>query len=345
MIGGRLYSKRHDSWEQADHWITEMRFRRNSKIPYIRKVTIEQLFQGYLDNARAKGRATTTLAAAEQRYKKYVSPVFEGIDMVGVTVEQHERFIDGIQGHFKVNAATVNRVRSLMQVIYTQAIRKRAHGGAIQVNPYTFIEKLKESPPEIDYWTTDELQKFLDHVRATRLYPLWVLMLNTGMRIGECIALDRSCVDTFANIIHVRQTWCPINREIAPRTKGRKARKVAINANLRKVLYPVLPVQGPIFMSEKGSRVSKYFLKDYFDALCGKAEVKTITLHGLRHTYASQYMMAGGNINDLAEILGHASVELTRKTYIHFSDEHIQKRGRVVGFSSDGDKVIKGNFG
>jgi integrase len=343
-VGGRPYSKRHDTVPQAQRWITEMRYRRDSKIPYVRKVTIQELFDWYLGNAKLQGKAATTMAAAEQRFKKYIKPVFEGYDMVTMTVEQHEKFIGSMQQHFTITNATVNRVRSLMQVMYTQAIRKRLHGGAITVNPYTFIEKLKETPPEIDYWTTDDLQKFLNHVHGTRLYPLWVLMLNTGMRLGECMALDRFQVDTFAHVIHVRQTWCPIKKEVAARTKGRKFRKVAINASLRKALYPVLPVEGAVFVAISGKRIGKDFLEDYFKRICEEAKVKKISLHGLRHTYASQFMMAGGNVNELAETLGHATVELTRKTYIHFSDEHIQKRGRVVEFSSSGDKILKPNF-
>ncbi len=69
---------------------------------------------------------------------------------------------------------------------------------------------------------------------------------------------------------------------------------------------------------------------------------KKLRLHDLRHTFASHYMMNGGDIFKLSRILGHSSVIVTEKVYAHLAkDAHAADYGRVsFAMPSEGAKVI-----
>lgn len=344
MVGGSPIKQTFLSRKDAVSWITTVKYRRDNKQEYFRSVSIKQMFDAYLDHCASNEFSLSTINGAKLNYKNYLFPVFGKLDMVAVTTEQHEDFLQSLPRHFKIKSSTINRIRYLIQGMFTVAIKKRLFGGVFKVNPYSFIESLDEHPPEIEYWEKDSVEKFLSYVRGDHYYPLFVLMLNTGMRISECVALDRAHIDTYSDTITVRRTWCSISEKAVDRTKGRRVRRIGIaeNAVLKSTLYPILPSSGLVFKNERtGGRVSRDGMtKHIFPRLCREAEVPVIMLHSLRHTFASHYMMNGGNINDLSETLGHASVETTRKYYIHFSPGHIQKRGKVVQFGSVGDKVV-----
>ena len=66
---------------------------------------------------------------------------------------------------------------------------------------------------------------------------------------------------------------------------------------------------------------------------------RKISFHVLRHTYASLYMMNGGNVYDLQKILGHTKVDMTMK-YAHLSPQHLRKAVETVRFSGEGNASI-----
>ena len=66
---------------------------------------------------------------------------------------------------------------------------------------------------------------------------------------------------------------------------------------------------------------------------------RKISFHVLRHTYASLYMMNGGNVYDLPKILGHTKVDMTMK-YAHLSPQHLRKAVETVRFSGEGNASL-----
>jgi site-specific recombinase XerC len=60
---------------------------------------------------------------------------------------------------------------------------------------------------------------------------------------------------------------------------------------------------------------------------------KTFRFHDIRHTFASHFMMNGGNIYDLQKILGHTSLEKTQR-YAHLAQEHLVQASNVVSWGA-----------
>jgi integrase len=72
-----------------------------------------------------------------------------------------------------------------------------------------------------------------------------------------------------------------------------------------------------VFCREDGTRLHPTTFSRGFDALVRSAQLRRISLHDLRHTFASLTLQAGVPVKVVSEILGHASVTLTYDTYSH----------------------------
>lgn len=332
--------------KDASSWISEIRYKRDRGVPLNVRVSIDDMWNAYLETlSSGRGLAPGTHYGYRKKYLKYIEPFFRNIDMTTLSNEAHERFINWLKTH-KISTATVNRIRSLTQAIYSKAIKKKKFNGIFKENPYQFIEKQEENRPEIEYWNREEVTQFLEATKETPHYPLWVLILNTGLRIGEAVALQRCQVDMTADILCIDRLFCKQSKQILMRPKGKLTRYIGLKQRrvVRETLYPILPKEGLIFKNENGGVMNPRILLQWFlPKYCKAAGVKNIGLHGMRHTFAANFMMAGGNIWDLSKELGHSTVELTNKHYAHFSQNHTQERGGVVEFGSG--KVIKVEFG
>lgn len=339
--GHSLY-KSFESERDATLWVNEARYKRDKGLPLSGPVGIGVMFEKYLEYAQGKGRAGSTLKQHGDHFKNHVLPFYENIEMKSVTVEEHEEFFKYLQKK-GLGAASCNRVRSLMSVIYSTAIKKRFFGGAFKENPFAYIEKLPENRKKIAFWGTADMGRFLDGNRDSPYYPLWLFLLNTGLRIGEVCALQRDQVDFGASIVSIDRTWSDHENAIVHRTKSKKVRHVGLNDEALRALGQVPMGGGHIFLNPDGTPVlPDHVRKKLLPMACKQAGVANIGPHGFRHTFASHYMMGGGNIWDLSKVLGHSSVQLTEQYYAHFSREHILKRARVI---TRQENVIAAQFG
>lgn len=339
MINGRKLYQRFDSHGEAKAWVNEKRYKRDQGFPsYVGKVTVEVLFNAYLKFAETEDRAPSTLIRAKQNFHLHIMPFYEDHDIRNVSLAEHESFKNVLKKK-GLSSATINRVRSLMLVMFNVAIKRDLFG--ITSNPFQRVGKLKEIQKSIVYWNTEEINLFLESEKESFYYPMWVTWLNTGLRVGELIALDQEQIDTFANVLTVDRTWCNKTYAVVRATKGKGKREVGLNPVVQKVLYSCLK-KGRVFTQENGKPLSHPELyKRIIPRACKKAGVKFLNPHGFRHTYGAQYMMHGGNLWDLQKQLGHSEVNVTDKYYAHFSKEHIAKRAGVISL---GENVLRVNF-
>jgi len=74
-------------------------------------------------------------------------------------------------------------------------------------------------------------------------------------------------------------------------------------------------------------------IRTAFDQACTRAKLDDFRFHDLRHTYASHFMMRGGNVAELRDILGHADIKMTMR-YAHLSPAHLRTTvNRMAGLT------------
>ncbi len=182
------------------------------------------------------------------------------------------------------------------------------------------IEMPKKPEGRLRYLDGNEIQKLLDACGKSRnsyLAPLVALALNTGMRKGELLGLTWERVDLAADFgLSARITLY--------KTKSGKPRGVPLNqdavAALEAVESDAEARAGLVFKRGDGSKWGQ--VRTAFTTALDRAGVQGFRFHDLRHTFASHFMMRGGNLYDLKEILGHADIKMTMR-YAHLSPHHL----------------------
>jgi len=137
-----------------------------------------------------------------------------------------------------------------------------------------------------------------------RLHALAALLLDTGLRIEEALGLQRAQLDLENLLVTVKG-------------KGEKHRVVPMSFELRKVLYRWLARHefSLVFPTMQGRRLAqRNLLRDLKSVgkKLGMTGVR-VSFHTFRHTFAVNYLRAGGNLFYLSKILGHSSVTTTER--------------------------------
>jgi integrase/recombinase XerD len=165
--------------------------------------------------------------------------------------------------------------------------------------------KIPESLPRaID---PKDIQKLLPMIKKPRDHAIVLLLLRTGMRIGELLSLKMADIDLKDKKI-----------DIVEAQKNRVGRVVYYSKDASRALNKWLrhrdPDQEYIFYGQRGNPRSYETVRTMFmDSLkqAGLSD-KGYTLHCLRHTFASELLNAGMRLECLQQLLGHTSIEVTR---------------------------------
>lgn len=181
--------------------------------------------------------------------------------------------------------------------------------------------------------TAEEAGRFLQAAQGTRWQALWTLLLTSGLRPGEALALKWGDID--GDRLRVQRTlvWRPRGEWQLVEPKTPKARRVvSIPTSARRELAAHRAAQlqtrliaGPhwadldlVFSTSSGKPIEyRLLISRCFKPLARAAGPPKLRPYDLRHTCATLLLAAGENVKVVSERLGHASAALTLDTYSH----------------------------
>jgi integrase len=227
------------------------------------------------------------------------------------------------------SGATCNRMRAVLSKIFNWAIGQDPpyFGGE---NPARKVKRSPESPGRVRFLSADEASALVKGGPTKDHRHLWIAALHTGGRRRELLTLRPQDVDLERRVLYFDQT----------NTKSGKQREVPIDDDLHAVLKERLKVRridqaAPEHVFTLRGRplrdVRTAFATARKDANLGK----DVTLHTLRHTFASWYMINGGDLYRLQRYLGHSTIALTQR-YAHLSPEYLQAGVQFFGAPAAG---------
>lgn len=181
-----------------------------------------------------------------------------------------------------------------------------------------------------NYLTLNEEFEIMNCLKKqTSLKSLGVMLaLSTGMRIGEICALRWECIDIPRGLVHINKTL----QRIYTKENGVGKSKVIVTSpkSLKSDRYIPIPKnclsaikkyqEAPKVYLLTG-KVDKFIeprtLRAYYDRLMENNGTRYVTFHGLRHTFATRLVESGCDYKTISELLGHADINTTLRTYIH----------------------------
>jgi integrase len=276
------------------------------------KYTGNQLIDNYIDVYRDQPSFKSSKGAIIEHFKNF----FAGdILLSSITYKEIERF----KTHYKRlptrrgtlrGPASINRMLACIHHMFEKALS----WDMVEKNPLDGHESLKAKGEKsrLRYLTENEIEHLLDNCTNPYIRDIIIAAINTGMRKEELLSLtwDKG-KDGFIYL---------------EKTKSQKPREIPINDDLDELLKNIRRKNQLrseyVFCDKNGKKFSN--LHRSFTSSLRRAKIEDFRFHDLRHTFASHFVMRGGSIKALQEILGHATLAMTMK-YAHFSQEEKKK--------------------
>ncbi len=210
-------------------------------------------------------------------------------------------------------SATTNRYLAVLSHTFTIACKE---WGWLFDNPLRNISKPKEPRGRVRFLSDNEREHLLNACEESKnpyLLTIVILALSTGMRLGEIMNLTWANVDFGRFRIILEQTKNDERRQVPLvgkslilLTKLNNNRSVCTNHLFPAKAYVDKPMD----------------IRSAWDAAIKRADIKDFRFHDLRHSCASYLAMNGASMAEIAAILGHKTLQMTKR-YTHLSNSHI----------------------
>lgn len=194
-------------------------------------------------------------------------------------------------------------------------------------------ERDAKSRKHFNTWTSSEVEEFLRRSAGNRYQPAWSFLVLTGCRRGEALGLRWPDLDLDAGTVSIHQAITTINHKIkiGSRTKTAKGRVVELDTRTNAVLRTLWATQaqerllmGPgyqdnefVFCHPDGRPYHPERFSREFDRMVERLGSRRITVHDLRHTWATLALKAAVPLKVVSERLGHSSISVTADIYSH----------------------------
>lgn len=214
--------------------------------------------------------------------------------------------------------ATTNRYLAALSVCLSYAVKDM---GWLEDSPMRKVRKLKEPRGRIRFLSEDEGDTEGERTRLLRackesdnpyLYPVVVLALSSGARSSEITGLQWKDVDLQQGRITLFDT------------KNEEIRVVPIAGHALELLKKhskIRPIDTTLLFPGKVKRDKPQDLRAPWLTALKKAEIEDFRFHDLRHSAASYLAMNGASLAEIAETLGHKTLQMVKR-YAHLSEAH-----------------------
>ena len=208
--------------------------------------------------------------------------------------------------------ATVNRYLAALSHAFTVAVNE---WGWLDDSPMRKVSRLKEPRGRVRFLSDDEREALLSACWDSDndlLYTVVVLALSTGMRRGEIMGLMWDDVDLHRGRITLHDTKNN-ERRVVPLV-GKALELLTTRSKVRRIDTPLL-FPGKVKSNESID------LRTPWETAVKNAGIEDFRFHDLRHSAASYLAMNGASLAEIAEVLGHKTLQMVKR-YSHLSEAH-----------------------
>jgi len=163
----------------------------------------------------------------------------------------------------------------------------------------------------------EEVTKIINSVNNLKHRAILMLVYSAGLRVGEVVRLKLEDIDNKRMLIHIKGA------------KGRKGRYTMLSETALDILRKYWKEYKPVKWLFEGARTGRYLstrtVEKILEYACEKAGIrKDVSVHTLRHSFATHLLEGGTDLRYIQELLGHTSSKTT-EIYTHVSTKSIGK--------------------
>lgn len=294
---------------------------------------LAQVSQHYFTSLRTEGKTPNTLRGYKEKLGRFVR--WLNGTVADVTLERSREFVAHLQACEKWSGIAFMPQTGAKLAPQTVANHVRVmkafaswlyEEGYVSEHPLTRLALPKVPFRVIEVLTPPEVSRLLAAVNqrddmADRDLAILVLFLDTGLRLSELISLR-------IEDLHFEAQWLKVMG------KGQKERVIPFGARAAQLLTRYVqrgrydPLGRPeLFLGVDGESIGKNTIKMLFNRLRHRSGLVRLHPHLLRHTFATSYLVAGGDVFTLQQILGHTTLEMTRR-YVTLASTQVNLQHR-----------------
>lgn len=317
----------------------------------ISKETVEQYMTDWLENTKRIELKPTSYDRLENTCKHHIFPEIGWLQIATVTPFDIQKLIT--KKSETLSYSSVKKIYEAINAAFKLAVQREL----IAKSPVVGIAlpKSAEKRRSDIYFLSDyQIQKIKEEINRDysrgktgtyRLGAAFILLLNTGMRLGEALALEWDDVDFEKRTISITKDLAHVKNRTGngsnylhvvqqrPKTND-SVRTINLNSGALEALQRLKEVNGKfkyVLANSAGHHTTHRTFDKAFRAIqkhCGISP--QVGVHALRHTFASVLFKNGIDVKTVSTILGHSSTSITYNTYIHLINEQKAEAMKIV---------------
>ena len=308
------------------------------------KLTLSELLDDWLNNIKRLELKDSSFDRTEATIEHQIKPFIGFLQIQSISMQDIQQFVNDLNNK-GYSYSTIKKAYNAVNATLNLAVER----DYITKNPCARIvlpKQTKRAKADIVCFTDQEVKAITEsalHKYSTGRYKYkhgyaFVILLNTGMRVGELLALKWSNVDFIGRYIHVTET----RGQVKDRTKSEQKyttvdrstktessdRYIPINKQTEEALdyFKSLGYNNPYVMANSDKGVLSYRnLHRAFANILEDNKIDHGSIHSLRHTFATRLFKSGVDIKVISELLGHSDISITYDIYTHVIAEQKKK--------------------
>ena len=299
------------------------------------EMSVCQAAEFFLSERRGALKAST-IGRYEYMIQHYIVPELGTLLLHNLTAEKLSVFFSRLQDR-GLSCKSTRDVGVLLKTIFKVA-KKKCHcdcpGRDVELPAY----RSKKVEVFADHEIAALAQKVLDAPDITGLCVL--LILNTGLRLGEICALRKSDIDFRSGFLRIERSVARVRDASgthlvvqSPKSSS-SVRLVAIPNDMLELLKTATQniQKDNYLLTNTNTPMEPRTLQYRYRKLLERCGTRYRNFHAMRHTYATRCMESGVDIKSLSELLGHADIRTTLQTYVHSSLAHKKQAVQSICF-------------
>ena len=340
-------------WEKLDQIKVEYRKQRPNL--ELVNITCGDWISNYINSYMIHSNRLNTLNGVRLNFDRHIKPYIGDIKLRDLTGSDLQWLFNHLGDKGRVDkkgglsGATIRRIHNIIHQALEQAVAEDIV--VKNVSNQVILKKLQKQ--QFEPYTVEEVQQLLESTRDEWLYPMIALLIYTGIRRSELLALtweDVSFEDKSISInkaLTKQATADEPSRYIVMPTKSEKSNRLipmaeplAAILNERNKELKMLKLKSGdhgfnkdnlVCVDQNGQLMNGNLFTQRFKALLKKYKLRDIRVHDLRHSFATEQLKSGASAESVRDLLGHSNIQTTLNIYRHVDLD--EKRDDIDRFS------------
>lgn len=327
--GERKQKTKRGFLKQKDAKIWERQFLSSEQHQTIYMAALITAYKQQLDTLQSLGKLkASTIQNKKQYIERYIEGYFENAPAINITPQVVNTWLAQITKKHgygsRMSSGTTRMARSILSQIFDYGIKN--YGLIANPVKQSDLPAAYSNDERAAVWTVDEFTIFYNSLKKEINKTMFLTLYWSGLRIGELLALTAD--DIKENLIIVNKTWTEptgsAGYATTPKT-GSSVRSVVVPGFVYEQLRHYISTIDNLIPTDRIFPVYASTPSHLLRHRCAMLGLPKISLHTLRHSYASNLLAQTNDYVSTSAQLGHASPHTTFKTYAHSIRDGLEK--------------------